>query len=323
MELDIDDAITFENLTDLAERLIRVWEQTSYVTLLEVLGRNQTEQLAKLVLQSQDIEPYCTEAEAEETTVQQLARGVDTWVRATVAHQMYGRASARFKLMVWAPKGNRCLFSLRFGAVSTAWDDEPVPLPKPNDAEPSVTSKDDPDWILRRAKNVLSMSESSTLWLLQAARSIISDLQAHSRRQSQEYSKLFDAYLNEDRLTARTITAGAQETERNRLRAELGKTTIEQIGKVTTHVVAGWNKLDPELMEVLNVIQEDAELMRTLKSPKVRAFLQNPDARAALKRVLTQFGAAYAEPTSADERAPAEQAPPAAPPSTTTPPPQA
>lgn len=320
MELETDD-ITFENLTDLPERLIRVWETASYVTLLEVLDRQQTEQLAKLVLQSAEIEPYCSEAEAEETHVQQLARGVDNWVRATVANQMYGRASARFKLMIWAPKGNRCLFSLRFGAVSTAWDDEPVPLPKPTDVEPSVTSNEDPDWLVRRVKNILAVSESSTHWLLQACRSVIADQQAHIRRQGQELSKLFDAYLSEDRLTARVVTASTQEAERNRLRAELGKTTIEQLGKISSHVVAGWNKLDPELMEVLNVIQEDAELMTTLKSPKVRSFLKDPQARAALKRVLTQFGAAYAEPPSADERAPADQAPPST--STPTSPPQA
>lgn len=320
MDLDLDDTITFENLTDLPERLARVWESTSHVTLLEVIDRNQTEQIARLNLTSQDIEPWLREAEADETHVQHLARGVDTWVKATVAHQMYGRGSGKFKLMVWSPKGTKCQFALRFGAVSSEWDDEPLPLPTPSDAAPATSTHEDPDWILRRAKTVLSMSESSTHWLLQAARGIISDLQAHLRRQTQEYNRLLDVFLSQDRLAATAITSSTQEAERMRLRAELGKSTIEQLGKVTTHMVAGWNKLDPELMDVLSVIQDDDELMRTLKSPKVRSFLKDPAARAALKRVLVQFGAAYAEPSTADEREPAAQPPSSTPPSPTSPP---
>lgn len=312
MDFDPDENITFENLTGLTTSLIGVWEAAAYITLLEVQDRNQAEQIARLELKSSEIEPYMVDGDPDETHIQQLARGVERWVQATVTQQMYARSSARFKLMAFGPKGSKCLFARRFGAVSTAFDDEPLPLPSPGDGPTSAAENAQMDFILKYARGVLSMSEHHNHWLLGAMRSVNSDLQTHNKRLAQECSRLLDVFLHEDRLTAMAVTSSAEESEKYRLRAELGKSTIEQLGKVTAHLAAGWSKLDPEMVDVLGVLQEDAELMKTLKSPKVRAFLKNADARAALKRVLLQFAAAYAEPAEG-ATAPDPQPPPANP----------
>lgn len=314
-----DPNVTIENLVTLRADLIRCWEGASHITLMEVLNRDQTEQIARLELTSAELGPYIREYDIEpgdtanESQVQALARGAEAWVRSMVVNQMYGRSSARFKLNIWAPKASQCLKSMRFGAVNAGWDDGPLPLPTPS--APSFKGDAElPDFVLRAVKNYLSLVEGSFSFLMSSSRAIISDQTAHLKRLEHRLGELMDHLISGDRLAGAIAQQGAMTAEQARLRGELGKATIEQIGRVTNSLIGGWNKLDPELMELMQLIQDDEALLKTLKHPKVLALLKNAEARASVRGILEKLATAYATPATPDP-APASPASPAETPS--------
>lgn len=108
----------------------------------------------------------------------------------------------------------------------------------------------------------------------------------------QQARQLADAYQRIDGLVGETLgfridlaDLGVHQTrsaEDRKVVADLGKNFMDQAGNLAQLWLASKTGMmfDPELIELLKVVQEDDKLRTALKNPKLLALLKNPELRA-------------------------------------------
>ncbi|MCK6508033.1 hypothetical protein L6R53_32485, partial [Myxococcota bacterium] len=118
--------ITFEGLETTDRRLRELADDLGYVSLAEVTGRHSCEALGRADFSATDLAPYLAEmdptelgdlaeiADLDDPSNEDLARAASRWVRQVAAANMAGRATAKFKVSLWRPKGDALLHSARF-----------------------------------------------------------------------------------------------------------------------------------------------------------------------------------------------------------------
>ena len=118
--------ITFEGLETTDRRLRELADDLGYVSLTEVTGRHSCEALGRADFSATDLAPYLAEmdpnelgelaevADLDDPSNEDLARAASRWVRQVAAANMAGRATAKFKVCLWRPKGDALLHSARF-----------------------------------------------------------------------------------------------------------------------------------------------------------------------------------------------------------------
>lgn len=322
--------ITFEGLETTDRRLRELGEDLGYISLAEVTGRHSCEALGRADFSATDLAPYLVETEPSEygeladavdlgdPTGEDLARAASRWVRQVAASNMAGRGAAKFKVCLWRPKGDALLHSARFVARNPMHlegdEGEDFPLvaaPPPTVVAPGpmpalIVGPDERVW------GALGDGYTRLIALAQGTYSHIAGLQNTAivvlNGQNQRLQKLVEE-LSGDLIQ---LKIGAYEVETGRrtddgdakVREELGRQFISELGTLGRVVASAKLGLSPEMVELFETVNASPELSETLRSPEVRKLLRDEKTRKELAELLKMAAATPAEAQPANEPTP-------------------
>ena len=328
--------LCYDALEPLEKRIRQVRKDIGYVSLSETLDRKTYENLGRVDFNETSLAPYmldvempefeeagelpdlAAEQEDEDPTLR-LAEAACRWVREMVANNMHGREEGQFRLFVWRPKGDQAIFTARFGCTDTGYVEPLVPrelVVVPTDPKLAANVEMTPERILAREAvpegrvwGALGAGHAQLIELTQKTYGHLATLQNltinNQNTQILRMSKVIEemagervkliAGVAEDVQTRRT------EGEESRVREELGKHFISEIGTFGRVIAQAKFGMSPELIELAELVSSTPELMETMKRPAVRALLREEKNRKELAQMLA-LAAGVAPSTSAADQ---------------------
>ena len=239
-----------------------------------------------------------------------LADAVCRWLRETVAQNMHGRGECRFRVFVWRPKGEQILFSARFGCVDPTYDPDAA-APAPLSVVPTSMSPSTPaltptvvagpplyaslDSLPEaRVWGALGGGYTHLIELLQKSYAHLATLQnttiSNQNTQILRLQKVLEELLGEVVKMrvgmAEVDTSRREDAEGSRVREELGKQFITEIGTFGRVVAAAKFGMAPELVELAEIVNASPELTEAMKAPEVRKMLRDEKTRKELAELL-------------------------------------
>lgn len=269
----------------------------------------------------------------------QLTRAAQRWLVETVTSLMAGRTYGKFKIGLWSPGGKTLLHSARFEAKNpnarrTEADEEAEveaeraasATPKAPDLTPTVHApapRVGPTMPEERVWHALGDGYTQLISLTQSTYSHIAKLQsAEIVSLSAQNKRLADTLesVSNDLRSVHIGTAEAQRDEANeagsaKVREELGKQFIVELGSVGRAIASAKMGIPPELGDVVAAVQDSPELMTALQDPRIRSLLKEPEVAKHIAETLGMVAEHVAQAKAAQAKAPA------APPPATDPPP--
>ena len=169
-----------------------------------------------------------------------LARAACRWVREMVRINMGGCEQRRFRLFVWRPKGEQILCSGRFSCTDPEYEvEEAAPKPPNNPLAPTVqapvTSECQPEARVWRSlgdgyTHLISLLQQSYSHLAVLQNTTISNQNTQNSRLQKVVEELVGELLKMRVGLAEVVQQGRQESGETRVREELGKQFISEIG---------------------------------------------------------------------------------------------
>lgn len=245
-------------------------------------------------------------------TSRDLATAMCRFVRHTIAENMTGCPRRVFKVSLWRPKGEGQYTSKRVTCVDPDFDededlgfDEPetagavVALPPPQPPPPAtvvVQTPQVPAEFLPEARPWRALSEAYTnmIGLLQSSYNHLANLQSQTinaqNQQNIRLQRVMEVLVGELtnlRLGVNEITEEKRaEESATRVKTELGKEFIGQMGAVGRAYVASKSGVPPELAELADLVGASPELVEALRAPEVKELLKDEATRKELANVL-------------------------------------
>lgn len=313
--------LAFDALENIEKRIHQVRADIGYIALCEVVDRVKSEPLGRIDFNPTDLAPYAFDPEAAEFAEagqlgdlgdvtgggdesMRLADGACRWVREMVASNMHGQEEGRFRIFVWRPKGEQILFTARFGCVDTAF----APA-EPNAAVATIVTAPEllptvastPEMVARResfpparAWDALGDAHTRLIELAQKTYGHLATLQnttvGNQNLQILRLQKCVEDLVAEH--IKAQVSAFREDDERRtdqgetRVREELGKQFISEIGTFGRVVAAAKFGVAPELVELAEMVGSSPELMEAMKHPEVRKMMRDEKTRKELAAML-------------------------------------
>ena len=301
--------ILFEDLDATDRRIVQLAEDIGYVTLSEVVSRNSAALLGRVDFTTTALAPFLSDPadsfnfmhpQPDGVSNEQLAGAVSGWVRRFVRENMAGRRSCKFKLCIWGPKGDALLYSTRFVArraqPSPESDDEeedrPAGITPPSPTMPIVpTGILPPEAMAWQALSggyvhFVSLLQNGYAHLFGLQNSAIGVLSSDNQRLRKT---LEDAYGDLAKLRIGTFEAEngqRQEVASTKVREELGKQFIAELGALGRVVAGAKLGLPAELVELIELVNTTPELAEAIRDPEVRKVLRDEKTRKELAALL-------------------------------------
>lgn len=321
--------LQFENMDELEQAIRRKKSNIAYVTVQEVLDRQRCETLARLDYNAEDLGPWIESDEdperdrdedapsiedldlaeaAEAPDDDALATAACGWVRHIIGLHMAGREEATMKVNLWKPKGVGCYYSTRVLCRDPEFDPGTLIVPAP---PATVLPTSFPDTLPEgRTWRALGEGYTNLIGLLQNGYAHLSGLQnttiTTQNAQIIRLQRVLEAVLGE--LTKMKV--GLSEVERGqrvedgeaKVREELGRQFIAELGTFGRAMAAAKFGMAPELVELADLVTASPELAEALKAPEVRKLLKDEKTRKELAALLV-MAAKSATPPAAEEAA--------------------
>jgi hypothetical protein len=283
-----------------------------------------------------DDEPELGDAlDGDLASTRQLAVGAMRWLDETVTALMAGRTHGKFKINLWSPGGKTLIHSARFEAKNPAARRRPadeeaevdaeraavVPAPRGPDLAPTVHApipRTGPALPEERVWQALGDGYTQLIALTQSTYSHIAKLQAAEIQslfaQNKRLSDTVEA-VSED---LRAVHIGTAQAERDevteaaaaKVKEELGKQFIDQLGAGVRAYIASKASLPPELVDVVGTLSQSPELMEALRDPDVQSIIRQPEITQTLAATLRDIAQGMKAARAADAKAAQQQAPP-------------
>lgn len=254
-------------------------------------------------------------------SLEQLAHAAVRWVRYTVAANMGGEREREFKLRVHTAKGHRTLHACRFSVRNLDRGDDPVPhnvvafpAPAPT-VQAAVAAPGGDNLPESRTWRALGEGYTNFIGLIQATYAHLANLQNTALSNQDQRIQHLQTGLNSVtgelvKLRVGLAEAGnleRQEVNDSRVREELGKTFIAELGTLGRALATSRFGMPPELAELAEIVTSSPELSEAIRNPEVRKLLRDEKTRKELAAMLT-VAATTPDPTPP----PATGTPPAA-----------
>ena len=300
--------ILFEDLDATDRRIVQLADDIGYVTLSEVVSRNTNALLGRVDFTTTALAPFLSDPadgfnfqhpQPEATGNEELAAAVSAWVRRFVGENMAGRRSCKFKLCIWGPKGDTLLYSTRFVARRAQPDpegdddeDRPAGITPPGPTMPVAPSGILPpeamSWQALSGGYVhfVSLLQNGYAHLFGLQNSAIGALSGDNQRLRKT---LEDAYGDLAKLKIGTFEVEhgqRQEVADSRVREELGKQFISELGSLGRVVASVKLGMAAELVELVDLVNTTPELAEAIRDPEVRKVLRDEKTRKELAALL-------------------------------------
>lgn len=230
-------------------------------------------------------------------TYRRLCDAAMRWIKHLAAQNMIGEKEGKFKVNLWRGKGDKVIYSSRFVATNLEWE-APAPVVAAPPALPLGFADNAPD---PRTWRALGEGYTNLIALLQQSYQHLAALQnAHITAQSgqlarsQKTTENVVGELIKLRIGAYEVetTARGQEGD-TRVRDDLAKEFVTQLGTLGRAWVATKAGMPPEMLELADIVSSSPELQEALKNPAVLKVLREEKSRkelAALLILATQTG---------------------------------
>jgi hypothetical protein len=313
--------LSFDALEPIEKRIRQVRADIGYITLSEVVDRVKSENIGRIDLTETDLAPYAFDPEPPEfeeagllgdlgdaalpgDEALRLAEAACRWVRETVTNNMHGQEEGRFRIFVWRPKGEQVLFTARFGCTDPNYNPEAARAPQaltlvtapelaPTVSSPVITAAlaAVPE---ARVWSALGNGYTQFIELAQKTYAHLATLQnttiQNQNTQVLRLQKVVEELVGEHiKMRAGILEADGTrrvEGEEARVREELGKQFISEIGTFGRVVAAAKFGMAPELVELAEIVNASPELMEAMKAPEVRKMLRDEKTRKELAELL-------------------------------------
>ncbi|MFH1464819.1 MAG: hypothetical protein ABIO70_10585 [Pseudomonadota bacterium] len=225
-----------------------------------------------------------------------LAEAGCRWVREVSASNAVGEPYLRLRLRVYAPKGDRMLFSGQFVCrnhgvdLDIPQDDEMPDLKVPVPTFDQAASQ-------AGVKGIKALGDFYAQWgriVLGAVgelQGVNNSMLSRLHRQLQESRDQIDmlvASILEHRVKQMEAEDSRMADERaGDARTALAKEAISQLGSAAQAFLAA-KGVSPEMAELLGLLSNSQELTEALKDPAVRKLMQDPDNLSSLAALLRQ-----------------------------------
>lgn len=271
-----------------------------------------------------------------------LVRAVCRWIVELAEEQSAGDGEFKLKVTAWAPKGSQNLYSKRLAVVVRQTDQADREEPSPTAAPIGLPVEED-DKVESGTWSEMNRAVRSLLRTTLGTFQTVLEAQADASRQTrithasevrlmreanaattehlrqvirQQSEQLRDAFGRIDELIGETLgfkidvaELGIGQTrslEDRRVSADLQKQFVDQAGSLAQLWLASKTGVlfDPELLELMKVVQADDALRTALKSPKVLAMLKSAVARPVVISTLVDAAEAFAKMADAGGSSP-------------------
>lgn len=323
----------FHDLETADRRLQQLREDIGYLALAEVIDRNHSETVGRIEFSPSALAPYLEEPSEEAAfeeagqldleaattgpTPADLAKAASRWIRETARMNMGDRKDCKFKVSAWRPKGEQQLLGARFTCEDTEFEaprqEEPVKAANSPIIPPTVlppvhdTFPDTRHW---RAlgdgyTHLTHLSQQSYAHLATLQNTTISNQNVQILRLQKVLEELMGEMLKLRIGIAEATGTVQQESRETRMREELGKQFISEIGTFGRVFASAKLGMSPELVELAELVSASPELLEAMKNPKVRSMLRDEKTRKELAALLLMAasGAANAPPTEENQSA--------------------
>ncbi len=328
------DDLQYEGLEETDKRIHAHKEDIGYITIHEVLDRQSYEQLGRTYFNAVDLAPFLLDDEPEDReereilteadlgslddsgpSTEALARAACRWMRHVVKSNMVGRVEGRFKASLWRPKGEGQFHSARFVCRDHSVKEPPVRpivVPAPTVVAPVLPSALSEMMPEGKAWRALGEGYTSMIGLLQQSYAHLATLQnttvSNQNEQILRLQRVLEELMGEVtkmRVGLANVDHRRQEQDgESKVREELGKQFISEIGTFGRVVAAAKFGMAPELVELAEIVNASPELMDAMKSPEVRKLLKDEKTRKELAELLLM---AARTPTAANTNPTAEK----------------
>lgn len=330
--------LCYDALEPLEKRIRQVRKDIGYISLSETLDRKTYENLGRVDFNETHLAPYMLDAELpefeeagelpdladtgeeDEDPTLRMAEAACRWIREMVANNMHGREEGQFRLFVWRPKGDQAIFTARFGCTDGGYVAPIVPRELavvPTDPALVANVAMTPERVLAREAvpegrvwGALGAGHAQLIELTQKTYGHLATLQNltinNQNTQILRMSKVIEDMAGE---RVKLIAGVAQEAEtrrtegeESRVREELGKHFISEVGTFGRVIAQAKFGMSPELVEIAELVSGTPELMETMKRPEVRALLRDEKNRKELAQMLAlAAGVAPSSSPAADQ----------------------
>jgi hypothetical protein len=231
-----------------------------------------------------------------------LAYAALRWIKHMADQNMIGQREGKFKVNLWKGKGDKVIYSSRFLCTNTEYEEVPA-VPAPTVALPALVPDASPD---PRTWRALGEGYQNFIALVQSTYSHLANLQnAHITSQSGQIAR---AQRTNEHIVGQltSLKIGAYELESHqrgddgegRVREELGKQFIAELGGLGRVLATAKFGLAPEMIELAEIVNASPELLEAMKNPEVRKILRDEKTRKELAALLVMAAqSATAPPT--------------------------
>jgi len=308
-------ALAYDGLEPIEQQIRRFGSEIGYLTLHEVLDRKTYEQLGRVDYDADSLGAWLAPDDEDDDDAlgdldspePELPVAAMRWLRFQAEANMSGRDEAKFKVSLWKPKGGGVYFSARFVCRDTDRDDEPGPvaptLPLPPPADDGAPEG--------RAWRALGDGYAHLAALFQQSYAHLAGLQNTTIGNQNAQILRLQRVLEEVAGELIKLKVGLHEVDSThrsedgeaRIREELGKQFISELGTFGRVLAGSKLGLAPELVELSEIVSASPELAEALKTPEVKKMLRDEATRKELAALLQFAARGGATPPPAQETA--------------------
>ena len=317
--------LAYEGLDPIEPQIRRYGEEIGYLTLHEILDRTNNEQVGRIDYVTSDLGPWLGADAGDEGDDDALGdldasdgeadlpAAAMRWIRFQAGVNMSGRTQAKFKVSLWKPKGGGVYFSARFLCRDLDEEDDPAPAltVAPTVLPPAPANDAAPEGRTWRAlgdgyTHLIALLQQSYAHLAGLQNTTIGNQNAQILRLQRVLEELTGELIKLKIGLHEVDTTHRVEDGEGRIREELGKQFISELGTFGRVLAASKLGMAPELVELSEIVGASPELADALKNPEVRKMLRDENTRKELAALLTMAargGAAPNHPPPAQETA--------------------
>lgn len=327
--------LAFDALEPIEKRIRQVRKDIAYITISEVVDRKKYEPLGRIDFNETELAPYAFDAEAEEPEFEeagqlgdlgdppapgdQAMRFADAgcrWIREMVANNMHGQEEGRFRLFVWRPKGDQIIFTARFGCTDTGYVAPTTPkelavIETAPELLPNVVMTPERQAMLESLPSarvwaalgaghmqLIELSQKTYGHLATLQNTTIQNLNQHGLRQGAQIEHLVGEHVKLRVGAVHVDEERRVEAGESRVREELGKQFISEIGTFGRVIASAKFGMPPEMVELAELVNGSPELLEAMKHPDVRRMLRDEKTRKELAVMLMMAAGASAPANS-------------------------
>jgi hypothetical protein len=232
-----------------------------------------------------------------------LADAAVRWIKHMADQNMVGQREGKFKVNLWKGKGDKVIYSSRFLCTNTDYEEPLVAVPAPTVPLPGPNPDTSPDPRTWRAlgegyQNFIALVQSSYQHLANLQNAHITSTSGQLARTQRSNENIVGQLTNLKIGVFEAESSQRGDDGEGRVREELGKQFIAELGGLGRVLATAKFGLAPEMIELAEIVNASPELLEAMKNPAVKKILRDEKTRKELAALLVMAAQAGDAPAN-------------------------